>query len=89
MFENYKINDDFDNTRLDKWLRKEIIDIPQSLIEKLIRKNKIKVNGKKTKSSYRIKKGDLIEFSNIKQIQLKKKENKKILYKSTNKEKKL
>ena len=56
MFENYKINDDFDNTRLDKWLRKEIIDIPQSLIEKLIRKNKIKVNGKKTKSSYRIKK---------------------------------
>ena len=88
MFENYKINDDFDNTRLDKWLRKEIIDIPQSLIEKLIRKNKIKVNGKKTKSSYRIKKGDLIEFSNIKQIQLKKKENKKILYKSTNKEKK-
>ena len=30
-----------------------------------IRKNKIKVNGKKTKSSYRIKKGDLIEFTNI------------------------
>ena len=88
MFENYKINDDFDNTRLDKWLRKEIIDIPQSLIEKLIRKNKIKVNGKKTKSSYRIKKGDLIEFTNIKQIQVKKKENKKILYKSSNKEKK-
>ena len=87
MFENYKINDDFDNTRLDKWLRKEIIDIPQSLIEKLIRKNKIKVNGKKTKSSYRIKKGDLIEFTNIKQIQVKKK-NKKILYKPPNKEKK-
>ena len=89
MFQNYKIKDDFDNTRLDKWFKNQIINIPQALFEKLIRKNQIKVNGKKTKSSYRIKKGDLIEIHNIKNIKPRTEEQKKILYKSSKKERKV
>jgi len=44
------INEEFDNTRIDRWLRKNVCNIPQSLIEKNIRKDNIKVNNKKKKS---------------------------------------
>ena len=36
----YYIKDDFINARLDRWFRKNICEIPQSLIEKNIRKKK-------------------------------------------------
>ena len=41
-------------------LRENVCVIPQSLIEKYIRKKKIKVNNKKEKSSYKLKKNDQI-----------------------------
>ena len=41
--------------RIDRWIRNIIKKIPQSLIEKNLRKCKIKLNGKKVKSSYKIK----------------------------------
>ena len=61
---------DFVNARLDRWFKKNICHVPQSFIEKNIRKGKIKVNNKKQKSSYKLKKNDLvivydINFPNI------------------------
>ena len=56
----YYIKDDFINARLDRWFRKNICEIPQSLIEKNIRKKNIRVNNKKEKSSYKLKKNDQI-----------------------------
>ena len=43
----YLIQDEFINTRLDRWLKKKVCKVPQSLIEKNIRKGNIKVNGNK------------------------------------------
>ena len=52
--------------RLDRWLRDKLGKIPQSLIERNLRSGKIKVNKKKTKSSYKTKINDKIEIFNFK-----------------------
>ena len=51
-----------------KKLKNKVLDIPQGLIEKIIRKNQVKVNGKKTKSSYRVQETDIIEVFNIEKV---------------------
>ena len=52
MFHKYIVAKDYHNARLDKWFKAKVLNIPQSLIEKIIRKKKIKVNKKKTKTSF-------------------------------------
>jgi len=61
----YIVGDDYQDTRLDRWFKQKIINLPHSLIERIIRQNKIKLNKKKTKSSYRLQAGDLIEIYDI------------------------
>ena len=68
MIKRFVVENDFDNTRFDRWFKQKVLDIPQGLIEKLIRKNQAKVNRKKTKSSYRVKEGDVVEIFNIDKI---------------------
>ena len=68
MIEKFVVEKDFHNTRFDRWFKNKVLDIPQGLIEKIIRKNQVKVNGKKTKSSYRVQQKDVIEFFNTKKI---------------------
>jgi len=65
MNKSFLISDDSINSRLDRWLRRNICEIPQSLIEKNLRKGKIKVNNKKEKSSYKLKKNDKINLYNF------------------------
>ena len=65
MPKSFTVDDDFNDSRLDKWLKHKVISLPHSLIEKIIRQNKIKVNKRKTKSSYRLQTGDLIEIYDI------------------------
>ena len=77
---------DSNNSRFDKWFKQEVLNIPNSLIQKLIRTNKIKVNNKKIKSSFRLKQGDQVTVYNLlnyKPTNLKK----KIKYIPTKKEK--
>ena len=45
MFKSYTVEDDYNDSRLDKWFKK-IVDLPHSLLEKILRQNKIKVNKK-------------------------------------------
>ncbi|MEC7099528.1 MAG: RluA family pseudouridine synthase [Pseudomonadota bacterium] len=68
MPKSFTVDDDYNDSRLDKWFKNKIINLPHSLLEKIIRKNKIKVNKKKTKSSYRLQKGDLIEIYDISKL---------------------
>ena len=75
----YQVKDDFTEMRLDKWIKKNISDIPQSLIEKNIRKGNIKINSKKEKSSYKLKKNDQIILYNF-NFHSKKHKNKTTIY---------
>jgi 23S rRNA pseudouridine955/2504/2580 synthase len=68
MIKKYEVEKDFHNTRFDRWFKNKVLDIPQGLIEKIIRKNQAKVNGKKTKSSYRVQENDVIEIFNIEKV---------------------
>ena len=68
MPKSYTVEDDYNGSRLDKWFKNKIINLPHSLLEKLLRQNKVKVNKKKTKSSYRLQTGDLIEIYDISKL---------------------
>ena len=61
----FSVKNDFVNSRLDKWFKRNVCEAPQSLIEKIIRKGKIKVNNKKKKSSYKLQKNDQIFVYNF------------------------
>ena len=65
MVEVIKIDNSSIGLRIDKWIKTNLIKIPQSLIEKDLRNGKIKVNKKKIKSSYKLKKLDQIYLYNI------------------------
>ena len=68
MIKKFEIEKDFHNTRFDRWFKNKVLDIPQALIEKIIRKNQAKVNGKKIKSSYRVQENDIIEIFSIEKV---------------------
>ena len=61
----YTVEKDYQNSRFDRWFKAKIINIPQSLIEKIIRLNKVKINRKRAKSSYRVQSGDIVEVYDI------------------------
>jgi len=65
MKKTFLINKNFVNTRFDKWFRLSVSNVPQSLIEKSIRKGNIKINGKKKKCSYKLQENDKIILYNI------------------------
>lgn len=48
--------------RLDKFLSKNLPNLPQSLLYKYIRKKRIKVNGKRAEISTRLHEGDVLEL---------------------------
>ena len=86
MFKKFIVDRDYHNSRFDKWFKQNVFNIPQSLIEKIIRKNKVKVNKKKTKTSYRVQFHDIIEIYGINKIKSNDR-SKKIKYKPSEKEK--
>ena len=65
MNKSYTIKEIYSGMRIDRWIRNNVASLPQSLIEKSLRKGKIKVNIKKVNSSYKLKTGDKINFFNF------------------------
>ena len=65
MLEVIKIDNYSVDMRIDKWIKINLSKIPQSLVEKDLRKGKIKVNQHKVKSSYKLKKEDKIYLYNV------------------------
>ena len=87
MPDKFIVSKNYNKSRFDKWFKEEIINLPNALIQKLLRKNKIKVNKKKIKTSFRLSEGDevsVFNLSNYKPTNFKK----KIQYLPTPKEKK-
>ena len=65
MKKTYYVDETYKDMRLDRWIRKNLGKLPQSLIEKHLRNGKIKINQKKIKSSYKIKINDKIDLFNF------------------------
>ena len=65
MKKSYNVDSTHNNMRIDRWVRNNIGTIPQGLIEKNLRKGKIKLNKKKIKSSQKIKTNDQIDLFNF------------------------
>ena len=87
MPKTFTVSKDYNNCRFDRWFKLNIGKYPQSLIERLIRKKKIKVNKKRIKTSYRVKLNDKIDIYEIDNLKPSK-SNKIEKYKPSNKEKK-
>ena len=62
----YIVDHSYEGIRIDKWIRNNLGNVPQGLIEKSLRAGKIKLNKKKTKSSTKLKVKDIINVYNIK-----------------------
>ncbi len=60
---DFQVDEEFINTRLDRWLKTNVQKFPQSFIEKSIRSGRIKVNNKKIKSSYKLQYQDTINLN--------------------------
>lgn len=58
----YIIDKEFEDVRVDKFLRKKLSNMALTEIFKCIRVGKIKVNGKKTKENYRLKLNDVVKL---------------------------
>ena len=65
MKKSFIVDYEFNEMRLDRWIRNNLGKIPQGLIEKNLRNGIIKVNKKKVKSSYKIKTNDQINIFNF------------------------
>ena len=61
----FKVDENYISSRLDRWFKRIVCNVPQSLIEKNIRKGNIKVNFKKVKSSYKLQNSDEIIIKNF------------------------
>ena len=85
MPQKFTVDKDYHNTRFDKWFKSNVKDLPQSLIEKILRKNNVKVNRKKIKTSYRVQLGDIIEVYSIEKLKIADRP-KTVKYKPSNKE---
>jgi len=65
MKKSFSVESTFNDMRIDRWIRNNLGNIPQSLIEKNLRNGKIKLNNKKTKSSQKVKTDDKIDLFNF------------------------
>jgi len=65
MKKTFIVQDESDGMRLDRWIRNNYGNVPQGLIEKNLRNGIIKLNKKKAKSSFKLKKNDFIDIYNF------------------------
>ncbi len=56
------IDEKYENQRIDKYLKKILSQASSSMIYKMLRKKDIKVNGKKVKENYILKKNDVVSM---------------------------
>ena len=61
----YIVDASYEGIRIDKWIRNNLGNVPQGLIEKSLRAGKIKLNRKKTKSSTKLNVKDIINVYDV------------------------
>ena len=87
MIRRFIVKKDYHDSRFDRWFKQNVSNVPQSLIEKFIRKRKVKINKKRVKTSYRVKFNDIVELHGIDELKSPLKSSKD-KYKPSEKEKK-
>jgi len=65
MYKIFLVKKDFVNSRIDRWIKRNIHQVPQSLIEKSLRNKNITINKIKVKSSHKLKIDDKIYLNNF------------------------
>ena len=65
MNKSYIVDFSYEGIRIDKWIRNNLGNVPQGLIEKSLRAGKIKLNRKKTKCSTKLNVKDVIDIYDI------------------------
>ena len=65
MKKSFNVDTSCNDMRIDRWIRNNLGNIPQGLIEKNLRNGKIKLNRKKIKSSQKVKTNDKIDLFNF------------------------
>lgn len=63
MNREYELTAEASGQRLDKHLAEEMADLSRSRIKELVQAGEVLVNGKKSKVSYKVQKGDLIQVT--------------------------
>lgn len=63
MNREYELTVEASGQRLDKYLAEEMADLSRSRIKELVQAGEVLVNGKKSKVSYNVQKGDLIQVT--------------------------
>ena len=86
MLKKFIVNKNYHNSRFDRWFKQNVSNVPQSLIEKFIRKKKVKINNKRVKTSYRVQLNDVVELYGVGDLKPNNK-SKKEKYKPSEKEK--
>ena len=61
----FLVKREFVNSRIDRWIKRNISQVPQSLIEKNLRNKNVTINNLKVKSSYKLKVDDKIYLNNF------------------------
>ena len=61
----FSVKREFVNSRIDRWIKRNICQVPQSLIEKNLRNKNVTINNLKVKSSYKLKVDDKIYLNNF------------------------
>ena len=65
MKKSFNVDSTFNDMRIDRWIRNNLGNYPQGLIEKSLKSGKVKINNKKIKSSYKVKTGDTVDLFNF------------------------
>ena len=86
MLKKFIVNKNYHDSRFDRWFKQNVSNVPQSLIEKFIRKKKVKINNKRVKTSYRVQLNDVVELYGVGELKPNNK-SKKEKYKPSEKEK--
>ena len=55
MKKSFNVDSTYNDMRIDRWIRNNLGNLPQGLIEKNLRNGKIKINKKKLKAHIRLK----------------------------------
>ena len=64
MIKNIKVQAKDEETRIDRWLKRNFSSLNQNIIEKNLRKGLIKVNHIKVKANYKVVKNDIVNIYN-------------------------
>ncbi len=64
LIKNFKVKEKDEETRIDRWLKRNFSSLNQNFIEKNLRKGLIKINHNKIKANYKVIKNDIVNIFN-------------------------